>query len=313
MRIAITGATGLIGSALAADLAGDGHAITVVSRRADVARRVPGAKPNAVVLWDPAAGAIDAAALEAHDVVIHLAGEPISGVWTTGKKRRIRESRVRGTHLLARTLAALDRPPRALLSASGVNYYGDRDPAEVLDESSPPGDGFLADIARAWEAATEPAAAAGIRTVCMRLGAVLTAAGGMLAALLPLFRLGLGGKLGSGAQVVSWIALEDVVGAVRHVINDDALSGALNFVAPHAVTNAEFTRTLGRVLGRPTPFTVPAFAIRLLPGGMGEELLLGGARIAPRRLLESGFRFRYPTLESALRAALAEPRARRPA
>ncbi|HEX6939262.1 MAG TPA: TIGR01777 family oxidoreductase [Longimicrobiales bacterium] len=305
MRVAITGATGLIGGVLARAFAGDGHEIVVVSRRAAAARRLrTGVEPARVVAWDPARGEIDAAGLEGCDVVIHLAGEPIAGVWTRGKRARIRESRVRGTELLAGALARLERPPAAFLSASGANYYGDRPSDTPMDEDAPPGAGFLAETVVSWEAATRAAETAGIRTVRLRMGVVLTAAGGLLGAVLPLFRLGLGARLGGGEQLVSWIALDDVVAAIRHVLATTSLSGPVNLVAPHAVTNAEFTRLLGRVLGRPTPFAVPAAVLRLLPGRVADELLLAGARVVPRRLEETGFRFTYPELESALRAAL---------
>ncbi len=305
MRVAITGATGLIGSALARALSRAGDEIVVVSRRpAAAGRAFEGGGAARVVAWDPARGAIDAAGLEGCDVVVHLAGESIAGVWTPGKRARIRDSRVRGTELLAGTLARLSRPPAAFLSASATGYYGDRPPDTPLDEDAPPGTGFLAETAVAWEAATRAAEAAGIRTVRLRTGVVLTATGGLLGAVLPLFRLGLGGRLGDGRQVVSWIALDDVVAAARRIIETPGLSGPVNLVAPGAVTNAEFTRTLGRLLRRPTPFPVPAAVLRLLPGGMGQEMMLAGARVVPRRLEECGFRFAYPELEGALRNAL---------
>lgn len=305
MRIAITGATGLIGGALTRAFSRAGHEIVVVSRRPAAAQRIAADGGVArVVAWDPARGVIDAAGLEECDVVVHLAAESIAGVWTRGKRDRIRESRVRGTELLAGALAGFSRPPAAFLSASATGYYGARPPDTPIDEDAPPGSGFLAETAVAWEAATRAAEAAGIRTIRLRIGLVLTAAGGLLGALLPLFRLGLGGRLGDGRQVMSWIALDDVVGAVRHVIDATELSGPVNLVSPEPVTNAEFTRALGRLLGRPTPFAVPAFALRLLPGGMGEETMLAGARVVPRRLEESRFHFTHPDLDGALRHAL---------
>jgi uncharacterized protein (TIGR01777 family) len=305
LRIAITGATGLIGSALTRALSRSGHEIVIVTRRpAAAGRTLEGAGAARVVVWNPARGVVDAAGLEACDVVVHLAAESIAGLWTRGKRDRIRDSRVRGTELLAGTLARLSRPPRAFLSASATGYYGARPPDTPIDEDAPPGSGFLAETAVAWEAATRAAEAAGIRTVRMRIGVVLTAAGGLLGALLPLFRLGLGGRLGDGSQVMSWISLDDVVGAVRHIIDAPELSGPVNLVAPEAVSNAEFTRTLGRLLRRPTPFAVPAPVLRLLPGGMGQEIMLAGARVVPRRLEETGFRFAHPDLEGALRHAL---------
>lgn len=298
MRVAITGSGGLIGSALAARLRADGHDVTRLVRD----RRQAGAPGS--VYWDPARGRIDAAGLEGHDVVIHLAGESLVGLWTERKKARIRDSRVRGTALVAEALAGLARPPGVLLSASAIGYYGARPPEEAVDEATPPGSGFLAETARAWEAAAEPARAAGIRVVHPRFGLVLSPRGGALAAMLPVFRLGLGGSLGGGTQVWSWIALDDVVEAALHVLRTDALAGPVNFTAPEPVSNAEFTRVLGLVLRRPAPFSVPTFAARLAAGEMAQEMLLTGARVLPRRLLESGYRFRFPTLEPALRHLL---------
>jgi len=298
MRVAITGSSGLIGSALVERLRADGHQVTRLVRGRE---RAVGA---GAVHWDPARGEVDAAGLEGHDVVIHLAGESIVGLWTARKKARIRDSRVEGTRLIAGALAGLARPPAVLLSASATGFYGARPPDEVLDEEASPGTGFLAETAQAWEAAADPARAAGIRVVHARFGLVLSPRGGALAAMLPVFRLGLGGRLGSGAQVWSWIALDDVVEAALHVVRTDPLAGPVNFVAPEPVSNAEFTRVLGRVLRRPTLFAVPAFAARLVAGEMAEEMLLTGARVEPRRLLESGYRFRFPSLEPALRHLL---------
>lgn len=298
MRIAITGASGLIGRALVASLRGDGHEVTRLVR-SEAAARAPDA-----VFWSVAEDRIDAAGLEAHDAVVHLAGESLVGLWTESKKRRIRESRVRGTTLLARALAGLDRPPRALLSGSAIGIYGNRPPDVPLDETAAPGSGFLADVAQEWETATGSAEAAGIRVAHLRTGLVLSREGGALGPMLPLFKLGLGGKVGSGQQVWSWIALEDEVGAIRHLLDHDDLAGPVNLVAPEPVTNAEFTRTLGRVLGRPAWFTAPEFALRLVAGEMAEEMLLASQNVVPKRLLESGYRFRCPTLEGALRAML---------
>jgi uncharacterized protein len=299
MRFAITGATGLVGTELRRQLADAGHDVTTVVRSHDSIGHSPRA-----VLWHPARGTIDRQGLEEHDVVVHLAGESIAGVWTSAKKRRIRRSRVRATMLLAKTLAELDHKPRVLVSASGFNYYGDRPTGEV-DESAPRGDGFLADLAERWEACTRPAQDAGIRVVHMRLGTVLSPRGGMLASLLPLFRLGLGARLGSGRQYWPWIALPDVPGAILHLLQRPEIEGPVNFVAPQQVTNAEFTDSLADVLRRPALLRVPSFAARLAPGGMGSELLLSGARVIPRKLLDSGYDFRYPELKPALRALLA--------
>jgi uncharacterized protein (TIGR01777 family) len=299
VKAAITGATGLIGSALRRAFEARGDAVTVVSR----SRAVAGAA--AVAVWDPARGAIDAAALEAHDIVIHLAGESIAGVWTASKKRRIRESRVQGTRLLAETIVRLERRPRVLFSGSAFGIYGDRDPSEEITEASPLGSGFLADVGRAWEAATAPAEDAGVRVVHLRMGNVLTPKGGMLEVLLPLFRLGLGGKLGSGRQVWPWIALDEVPAIVFHLLEHAEIAGPVNVVAPEPVTNEAFTNALAGAVNRPAFFSVPAFATRLAPGGMGEEMLLSGARVVPKRLLATGYEFRWPALKPALRGMLA--------
>jgi len=252
------------------------------------------------VVWHPDTGEIEAAGLEGHEVVIHLAGESIAGVWTPAKKARILESRKRGTALISKTIASLEKKPAALLASSGIGIYGDRDPAEELTEASAAGTGFLADVGRVWEANTAPAAAAGIRVVNMRTANVLTPAGGMLATLLPVFRLGFGAPFGTGTQVWSWITLEDMVAAIFHVLEHERLHGPVNFAAPGAVSNEAFTRILAAAVHRPTVFRIPAFATRLAPGGMGEEILLGGARVVPRALLDSGFAFAWPELKPAL-------------
>jgi uncharacterized protein (TIGR01777 family) len=295
-HIAITGATGLIGSALVDDLTAAGHSVRRLVRRAG--QRRPGD-----VLWDPAAGRLDPHALERVDAVVHLAGEPIAQRWTAAAKRRIRESRVRGTELLAGTIASLAQPPRVLVSGSAMGIYGDRGDEE-LDETSAPGRDFLAEVATAWEAAAEPAAGAGVRVVRLRTALVLSPRGGALAKLLPPFRMGVGGRLGSGRQWVSWIGLDDAVGAIRHAIGTELLAGPVNLAAPAPVTNAEFTETLARVLRRPAIVPMPAFALRLMFGEMGEATLLSSQRMRPRRLLDSGYRFLYPALEPALRHEL---------
>jgi uncharacterized protein len=301
MRIAITGATGLVGGELTGYFRSLGHGVTALVRPT-------GAEPAAdgTVQWEPARGIVDSAGLEAHDVVVHLAGESIAGVWTSGRKRRIRESRVKGTALLASSLAALREPPRALFTASGVHVYGD-ERAGTMDESSEPGSGFMADVVRAWEAAAEPARDAGIRVVHMRFGNVLSPRGGLLATLLPLFRLGLGARMGSGRQVWPWIAAEEIAPALLHVLERPELAGPVNFVAPEQVTNREFTESLAAALNRPAAFQVPRFVARLAPGGMGEELLLWGVRVRPAKLEETGYAFRFPELEPALRSMLARP------
>ena len=299
----MTGSSGLIGSALIARFAQDGHAITRVVRGAGM--RDP---RHRTVVWDPAAGAIDRAGLEAHDAVVHLAGKAIAaGRWTRARKQVIRESRIRGTRLLCETLAGLAHKPRVLITASGVGYYGHHEPDDRVDETSPRGAGFLADLVRDWEQASTPAKAAGIRVVHTRFGIVLSPRGGALAKMLPVFRMGLGGKVGSGRQAMSWIALDDVPSVLLHVIEHDSLSGPVNVVSPHAVTNAEFTRILGQVLGRPAILPLPGFAARLLFGEMADALLLGGARVIPRQLEHTGYRFAYPRLEQALQHLLNPP------
>jgi uncharacterized protein (TIGR01777 family) len=296
MKVLVSGASGLIGSALAQSLVAAGHAALRLVRQPTSA--------GDEVAWDPAAGALDAARLEGLDAVVHLAGENIAqGRWTATKKGRILASRAGGTRLLAAALAQLTTPPRCFGSASAIGYYGNR-PDEDVDEASEPGSGFLADVCRQWEAAAEPAAAAGIRTVLLRFGVVLDPAGGALATMLPLFRWGLGGRLGNGRQWVSWISRSDAVAAIMHVLGDDALRGPANLVAPQPVTAGELAAALGRVLRRPAVLHVPAFALRLLAGEMADEMLLAGVRAVPRRLRESGFAFRDPQLEPALRHML---------
>jgi uncharacterized protein (TIGR01777 family) len=304
MHVLVSGSTGLIGSRLVRALTDAGDRVTRLVR--------PGTRTAApdsgARVWDPPAGRLDTVDLEGFDAVVHLAGENIaSGLWTAARKRRIRSSRVDSTALLAQTLARLTAPPPVFVCASAVGYYGSRG-EETLREDSAPGAGFLAEVCRAWEAATGPAARRGIRVVNTRFGIVLSGAGGPLAKMLPIFRLGLGGRIGSGAQYMSWVALEDVAAALVHVLATERLAGPVNVVAPAPVTNREFTETLGRLLGRPTFFAVPASAARFLLGEMGEELLLVSQRAVPDRLTAAGFGFRYPSLEAALRAALARPR-----
>ena len=297
MNVAVSGASGLIGAALVSSLEAQGH------RAIRLVRRMP--RPDEDALrWDPSTGVLTPAGPSVADAVVHLAGDSILGLrWTAEKKRRIRESRTTATRLLVETLTRLTNPPAVLVCASGIGYYGSRGD-EVLTEDSRPGPGFLADLARDWEAATATAIARGIRVVNLRLGVVLSARGGALATMLTPFRMGLGGVIGDGAQWMSWIALDDVIGAIRHALTTDALRGPVNTVAPAPVTNADFTRTLGRVLGRPTLIPLPAFAARLALGEMADELALVSQRVMPARLLASGFAFRRPTLEDALRAAL---------
>ncbi len=256
--------------------------------------------------WDPARREIDAAGLEGHDAVLHLAGENVgSGRWTAARKAAIRDSRVNGTRLLCDALAGLARPPRTLVCASAVGYYGDRG-EETLTEESPPGTGYLAEVCREWEAAATPAARKGIRVVTLRIGMVLSPKGGALARILPPFRAGLGGVIGGGRQYVGWVALDDLPHIVLHALQCGDLSGPVNAVAPRPVTNREFTGALGKALSRPTPLPVPAFALRLAVGReMADALLLASARVVPRRLEKTGYRFRFPELGAALRHMLA--------
>lgn len=303
MRVLVSGARGLVGSALAGALRADGGEVVSLTRRA--------AGPDEIA-WEPEGGRLDPRGLEGFDAVVHLAGEPIAARWTPARKRTIRSSRVAGTRLLAERLAALDRPPGALVAVSAVGIYGDRGD-ERLDETSPPGEGFLPEVCRAWEAASAPAAGRGIRVVQPRLGIVLAPRGGALARLLPLFRLGLGGPLGDGRAWWSWVALDDVVAVLARACADPALAGPVNLVAPAPVRNAAFARTLGRVLGRPALLPTPAFALRAAFGEMAREALLASARVEPARLAAAGHVFRYPDLEGALRHLLARPAApRRP-
>jgi uncharacterized protein (TIGR01777 family) len=298
MRIAVTGASGLIGSALVQALTADGHEVL------RLVRREPRASDER--RWDPPRGAIDAGALEGIQAAVHLAGDNIAaGRWTAAKKARLRASRLGPTRLLAEALAGLARKPAVLVSSSAIGYYGDRGDAWLREQDAPAED-FLGRLSVEWEAATAPAAQAGIRVVPLRTGIVLSGEGGALARMLLPFRLGLGGVLASGRQYFSWIALDDQVDAIRHVIAHDELSGPVNAVAPGPVTNAELTRTLGRVLGRPTLLPVPAFGLRIVLGEMAEAAL-ASARVRPERLLASGFRFRFPELEGALRHVLSRP------
>ena len=295
MDVLVSGSTGLIGSALVSALEEGGHRVRRLTRS--------GGSSEDVVRWDPSAGEIDAGRIEGVDAVVHLAGENIVGRWTDAKKARIRDSRVRGTRLLAETLARLPTPPGVMVSASATGYYGDRG-NELLSEESAPGDSFLAGVGQEWEAAADPAWEAGVRVVHPRFGIVLSTEGGALGTTLPIFKLGAGGKIGSGRQYWSWIAIDDVVGAILHVLTEDSLEGPVNVTVPDPPTNAEYTRVLGRVLGRPTVFPLPAPAARIMLGQLADELLLASQRIEPARLKETGYSYRYPELEGALRHLL---------
>jgi uncharacterized protein (TIGR01777 family) len=292
MGIAITGASGLIGSAVVAELTAAGHRVTRLVR-------ATAAGPDEA-RWDPETGAVDEAALEGVDGVVHLAGRNIaSGRWTAAVKTEIRESRVGGTRLLCESLARLKRPPQVLISASAVGFYGCRGDA-VLDEASPPGEGFLVEVCREWEAATQPAAERGIRVVLPRFGVVLSRRGGALVRMLRLFRFGLGGRVGDGGQYWSWVSSDDAAGAVLHLLMNPSLHGPVNVTAPEPVTNAEFTRTLARTLHRPALFPLPATVARLVLGEMADVLLLCSARVLPKKLLDAGYVFRHPRLAEAL-------------
>ena len=297
MKILVTGSSGLICSALCDTLAADRHEIIRLVRSREQAT-------DSSVYWNYSTGEIDSAQLEGIDAAVHLAGENIAaGRWTEQRKQEILVSREQGTRVLAATLARLNRKPATLVSASATGYYGDRGD-EPLREDSPPGEGFLADICRQWEAGLQPAVAAGIRVVTLRTGVVITRHGSLLKKVLPLFKAGLGGKLGSGRQYMSWIALDDLLGVIRFALEQRSLVGPVNAVAPQPVTNAEFTRTLGRLLHRPTIFTAPSFALRLTFGQMADEMLLSSARVVPAQLARFGYQFQFPDLDSALRNAL---------
>ena len=296
MTTLISGSTGLIGAALTLFLGGGGHRVQRLLRM--------GSQGPNTTSWNPETGEFEAGAFDNLDAVLHLAGEGIAeGRWTTARKARIRDSRVDGTRHLCEALARLESPPRVLVVASAIGFYGDRGD-ECLDESAAAGSGFLPDVCQVWEAAAEPARDRGIRVVHLRIGIVLSAAGGALGQMLLSFKLGVGGVLGTGDQYMSWIALDDLLGVVLHVMTDDSISGPVNAVAPNPVRNREFTRTLGRVLGRPTIIPLPAFGVRALFGQMGDALLLGSTRVEPGALLASGFTFAYPYLEDALRHTL---------
>ena len=303
MRILISGASGLIGSAAAARLQCGGHEVVRLVR-------APTSTPSTDLFWDPAAQRLDPHGFEGFDALIHLAGENVAARrWTAPQMARIRDSRVHATRLLSETLAGLSQPPKVFVSASAVGYYGSRGD-EPGDENAAPGGGFLADVCRDWEAAGQAAKANGVRTVQLRLGLVLAADGGALARMLPIFRCGLGGRLGDGRQYVSWITLDDVTGAIEHILEHESIEGSVNIegpvnlVAPQPVTNRHFTQALAKVLRRPAVLPVPSFVLRAALGRMADELLLAGVRAVPQRLLDSGYHFRDPDLDAALRRLL---------
>lgn len=300
MKILVTGSHGLIGQALIPFLTGAGHSVSRLVRKRSQLK-------EGDVFWSPIQEKIETRNLEGLDGVIHLAGETVAQIWTPQAKRRIHGSRVHGTELLCRTLAGLKKPPRVLICASAVGYYGSR-PGEVLTEQSSPGLGFLANVVRSWEQATLPASIAGIRVVNLRFGLVLSPRGGAFKPMLLPFKLGLGGKLGGGKQHWPWVSIDDVVGAAYFALTNEKLSGAVNVTAPNPVTNKVFTKTLGRVLLRPTFFCVPGPLLKALPGGMGYEMFLSDQNALPQRLLDAGYVFKHSKLEDAIRYLLKQSR-----
>lgn len=298
MKILISGSTGLVGSHLKRALKSLGHHVHSLVR--DKIK-----EEESDVFWDPLHAVIDKQALEGFDAVVHLAGENIaSGRWNAAKKKKIRDSRVQGTKLLAEALASLKTPPKVFISGSAVGYYGNREDETCL-ELTPSGEGFLADVCRQWEEAASPASDAGIRTVLLRTGVVLAPDGGALSKMLTPFKLGLGGVLGSGDQYISWIAVDDLTAVISFIISDRFMSGPVNAVAPFPVTNRVFTKALGAALHRPTVFPIPAAVLKLILGKeMAEEFLLGSTRVLPDVLLGEGYRFAYPNIEGALQHLL---------
>ncbi|MFF5272521.1 TIGR01777 family oxidoreductase [Streptomyces sp. NPDC000133] len=294
-RIAVTGSTGLIGTALVRSLRADGHDVVRLVRRP--------ARAGDEVEWDPKRGYVDGAGLVGCDAVVHLAGAGVGDHrWTEAYKQEIRDSRVLGTEAIAQAVGSLDVPPQVLLSGSAIGYYGDTGDRAV-DESAPPGEGFLPSVCVEWEAVAAPAEEAGVRTVFARTGLVVGREGGAWGRLFPLFRAGLGGRLGNGHQYWSFIALHDHIAALRHILDTPSLSGPVNLTGPAPVTNGEVTAAMGRVLRRPTLFAVPAPALRIALGDFAEDVL-GSQRVLPRRLLESGFSFAFPGIDASIRAAL---------
>lgn len=294
MKIAVSGSHGFVGQALVSDLKQNHH---------EVMRLVRSRNTDDGIFWNPVSGEIDTHQLEGLDAVVHLAGENIIGRWTASKKKKIRESRVHGTRSLSAALASLKNPPKTLISASAIGFYGDRGD-EILRENSAPGTHFLADVCREWEEATDLAAKRGVRVVCTRFGLVLDPSGGALAKMLPAFRMGLGGPLGTGRQYMSWITREDLLRVLSFVLNRTDISGPVNCVSPQPVTNREWAGTLGDVLGKPARLPMPSLLVKMIFGQMGEELFLASNRVEPAVLQKSGFIFRYPLLKKALSSLL---------
>jgi len=294
MNVLISGASGMVGTALSEALKAERHRVTILTR---------GNAGEGQVFWDPLKGALDSAALTGIDAVVHLAGENIAGRWTASKKKAIRDSRILGTQTLSNALLNMNTPPKVMICASAIGYYGNRGD-EMLTESSAAGTGFLPEVCKDWEAASAAVEKAGIRRVLLRIGVILSTKGGALAKMLTPFKMGVGGVIGSGTQYMSWISLNDVIGAILFALNNQTLSGPVNLVAPNAATNREFTKTLGKVLGRPTIFPMPAFAAKLLFGEMANDLLLGSTRVKPERLAQAGYAFMDPQLEEAFEAVV---------
>lgn len=295
-RLAISGSTGFIGSAIVARLKQEGWQVTLIVRPQTL-------EPlsQMTIRWDPDKGLIDTEALEGHDAIIHLTGASIAGGrWSPAYKDLILQSRVKSTALLSKTISKLKNPPKVFLSASAVGFYGSHPPEEMIDETTSPGSGFLPEVCDQWEKAARDVEGAGIRAVQMRFGMVL-GKGGALAKMLPIFNLGLGGKLGDGKQMMSWIALPEIPEIILDLLGNNSLRGPINMVAPGCVSNAEFTRALGQAIRRPVVFPVPAIGVKVLFGEMGQTLLLEGANVYPRRLMKSGYQFKYPDLNSALK------------
>jgi len=295
-NILISGASGFVGGNLTEFLLERGCKVKKLTRS------VQGSAGN-LVYWNPAKGEIELEALEGLDAVVHLAGENIAGRWTEKRKTNIENSRIQGTKLLSESLAKLNKKPQVLIAASATGYYGDRGD-EILSEESAPGEGFLTDVCLKWENATEVANEAGIRVFNLRIGMVLGLGGGALQKMLPPFKIGVGGKIGEGKQYWSWIAIDDLVGIIYYLLNSQDLKGPVNAVAPYPVTNSEFTFALGRVLNRPTILPLPGFVARGLLGEMADATMLSSARVIPRKLLDSGYKFKYPKLEQALNSIL---------
>jgi uncharacterized protein (TIGR01777 family) len=296
VKVLVTGSSGLVGTALVDFLRTGGHVVK---------RLVRGEWSNDPegIAWDPESGVFEAEEIEGYDAIVNLAGENIAGRWTEDKKSKILHSRVDGTKNLCKSLRELKNPPKVLISASAIGYYGNQG-IELLSEDSSSGKGFLAEVCRQWESAAHEAEKAGIRVVILRLGIVLSGRGGVLAKMVPPFRLGLGGMIGDGSQYMSWIAIDDLVGIIYHALTHADLQGPVNAVSPNPVTNKEFVKTLGKVVRRPTLLPMPAFFAHLLMGEMADELLLSSERVEPRKLLESDYHFQYPQLEGALRHLL---------